>query len=107
VFRPQFGDRLDRGRTAGPTFTGPYTHPTRLLIFFYLACDPFPFALPGVITGSCTSQQSTEAAFENGVVHFALARTQRRVEYILLLGGKRTFDVYFETSEEEWTENFV
>jgi hypothetical protein len=107
VFCPQFGDRLDRGRTAAPTFTGPYTHTTRLLIFLYLTCDPLPFALPGIITGPYTSQQSTQAAFKNGVVHFALARTQRRVEHISLLGGKRTFDVYFETSEEERAENFV
>jgi hypothetical protein len=80
--------------------------PTRP-IFFDLACDPVPFALPCIFTGSLASQQPVEAASNDSVIHFMLTRAQRRVEHIFLLGRKCAFDVDFEPSEEEWSENIV
>jgi hypothetical protein len=59
------------------------------------------------VSRSRAGQQPPEAAFNNRVIYFALTLAQRSIEHILLLGRKRTFNVYFESSEEKWTENLV
>jgi hypothetical protein len=107
IFFSNFGSRLGHRRDAGPALACTRAYPTHLLILLDLACDLLLLAFSGVTIGSRASQQPPEATFNNSVVHFVLTLAQRRVEYILLLGRKRTLDVYFKSSQEKWTENLV
>lgn len=106
-FFSKFGGRLGRRCDAGPAVARTQAYPTHLLILLDLSCNPLPVTLSGVSTGSRASQQSPKAAFYNSIIHFMLTLAQWRVEHILFLGRKRTLDVYFESSEEKWTENLV
>jgi hypothetical protein len=47
------------------------------------------------------------AALDNGVVQFALALAQRRVEHVFLLGRERALNVHFEAAKKEGAKDLV
>ena len=88
MLRSDLGHRLSRGGEADPALARARAHPTQLLVLFNLAGDPLALAFLGVLAGPHARKHPAKAAFDDGIVYFALTLRQRCVQHVLFLGWK-------------------